>query len=84
MKHPVTIHSITVPSGGRLVIVPPIGFVFMDHPCQSYSGKWCDDLLQTKNLNIIQAIIIITIEYFSPAITLPSPIWPATRPEKNA
>ncbi len=59
-------------------------FVCMDQPYQSSSGKWGDDRIHTKNLNMIQPIIIITIEYFSPAITLPSPIWPATRPEKKA
>jgi len=37
----------------------------------------------TKNLNMIHAIRTIRTEYFRPATALPSPICPATRPEKN-
>ncbi len=36
-----------------------------------------------KNLNVTQAIKSMTTEYFSPAITLPSPICPATSPENT-
>ncbi len=36
----------------------------------------------TKNLNAIHAISNMIAEYFRPAIALPSPICPATRPEK--
>ena len=40
--------------------------------------------VQTKNRNVTQAIRSMTAEYFRPATNRPSPIWPATRPEKNA
>lgn len=39
--------------------------------------------IQIMNLNITQAMISMIAEYFRPATTLPSPIWPATRPEQT-
>jgi len=38
---------------------------------------------QMKNRTTTQAMRSIIAEYFRPEIASPSPIWPATRPEKN-
>ena len=39
--------------------------------------------LQAMNLKVTHAMMSMIAENFSPAVALASPIWPATRPEKN-
>jgi hypothetical protein len=50
---------------------------------KNLSFKNCQKKDQMKNLKVTQAIITIMAEYFRPEISRPSPIWPATSPEKN-